>query len=79
MCPPLRLQADAIDDMIHSFAWNPAIPSRFIFLDGRGSVASYEVDPIAKQMKLIGQSQPDGDNSSSIFSFSLKFLTFSFF
>ena len=47
------------------FTWNPAIPTRFAYLDGNGSVAVYELDQISKQVKPLGQSNPDGDTSSS--------------
>lgn len=49
------------------FAWNPAIPTIFAYMDGHGSVISFEIDQMSKQIKALGKSNPNDDNSSSKF------------
>jgi hypothetical protein len=67
ICSPIRLPGDAIGDTIQNFTWNPAIPTRFAYLDGNGLVASYEIDQTSRQIKILGLLNADNDNSSSIF------------
>ncbi|CAF3653683.1 unnamed protein product [Adineta steineri] len=61
ICPPIRLPQNAIGDSIQSFAWNPANPIVFAYIDGLGSVSCFEID---KQLKPLGQILGNGDNSS---------------
>ncbi len=65
--PPIRLSSNAIGGTIQNFTWNPAIPTRFATLHGNGIVAVFELDQISRQIKTLGQSNPNEDNSSSIF------------
>jgi len=62
----MRLPGDMIGDTIQNFAWNPAIPNIFAYIDGHGLVANFEIDQNSKQLKLLGKSDANNDNSSSI-------------
>lgn len=67
MCSPVRLAGDSINNTIQNFTWNPAIPNIFAYLDGCGSISCFEIDQNAKQLKLLGKSDANDNNSSSIF------------
>ncbi|CAF1010804.1 unnamed protein product [Adineta ricciae] len=61
ICPVMRLTSDIIGDSIRHFAWNPVIPNIFAYIDGLGSVSTFAID---KQMKTLGKSNADTNNSS---------------
>jgi hypothetical protein len=64
---PILLPSDVIGGTIQNFTWNPAIPNRFAYLDGNGSVSCFELDQMSKKIKLLGKSNTDNNSSSSKF------------
>jgi hypothetical protein len=69
----MRLSSDAIGGTIQYFTWNPMVPSTFAYIDGHGLVSSFEIDFNSKQLKSLGQSDANDDNSSSKFIRILRF------
>ncbi|CAF1285973.1 unnamed protein product [Rotaria sordida] len=61
---PINLSNNSIGDTIIHFTWNPAIPNMFAYIDGNGSVSTFEIDQNSKQLKSLGKCDANDDNSS---------------
>ncbi|CAF1913992.1 unnamed protein product [Rotaria magnacalcarata] len=61
---PMYFSADHVGGAIPCFAWNPAISSMFAYIDGNGTVSTFEIDQNSKQLRLLGKSDANDDNSS---------------
>ncbi len=62
----MSLSKDVIGGTIQNFQWNPAIPNIFAYIDGLGSVSTFEIDINSKQLKVLGRSDANDDYSSSL-------------
>ncbi|CAF4969021.1 unnamed protein product, partial [Rotaria socialis] len=60
----MYLPTDHVGGTIQCFAWNPAISSMFAYIDGNGAVSTFDIDQNSKQLKLLGESDANDDNSS---------------
>ncbi|CAF4005943.1 unnamed protein product, partial [Rotaria sp. Silwood1] len=66
ICSPIYLSSDSIGNTIQYFTWNPASTNSnmFAYIDGNGSVSTYEIDQNLKQLKILGKCDANDDNSS---------------
>ena len=56
---------DAAGGCIDYFAWNPVIPNVFAYMDEHGCLLTYRIDQDSTQLRNLGKSNLNDDNSSS--------------